>query len=106
MRILLPQLFIMLLALGISFLPAFCFADTPDAGKETELICSQTGSEMEFIPVNLEGEIPLSNARPCLLPTLQHTTVLLPVNAATYRIIFCKKACFAGQVCACLPLRL
>ncbi|MDD3953728.1 MAG: hypothetical protein PHY82_07430 [Lentisphaeria bacterium] len=104
MRILLPQLVIMLLALGISSLPAFCFADTP-ASKETELVCSQTSSEMEFLPVSLEGEIPRSNARPCLLPTLQHTA-LLPVYAAPYRIIFCKKACSAGQVCACLPLRL
>lgn len=104
MRIILPQLVMMLLALGFSSLPTFCFADKP-TGKEAELICSQTSSEMKFIPVNLEGAIPLSHARPCLLPTLQHTA-LLPANAAPYRIIFCKKACSAGQVCAFLPLRL
>ncbi len=100
----LPQLVFMLLALGISALPTFCFADKP-GGKETELISSQPGSEMEFIPVNLESEIQLSNARPCLLPALQNTAPL-PANAAPYRIIFCKKACSAGKVCAYLPLRL
>lgn len=105
MRILLPQLIIMLLALGISSMPSFCFADKP-SGKDAELICSQTDSEVEFILVSLEEEILLSSdARPCLLPTLQHAA-LLPANTAPYRIIFCKKACSAGQVCAYLPLRL
>jgi|GEM_PF-5900599 hypothetical protein len=105
MRMLLPQLIIMLLALGISSMPTFCFADKP-CSKEAELICSQTDSEVEFIPVSLEGEILLSSdARPCLLPALQHTTTQ-PTNTAPYRIIFCKKACSAGQVCAYLPLRL
>ena len=105
MRSLRPQLIIMLLALGISSMPAFCFADKP-SGKDAELICSQTDSEVEFILVSLEEEIPLSsNARPSLFPTPQHVAIL-PANTAPYRIIFCKKSCSAGQVCAYLPLRL
>ncbi|NMA20119.1 MAG: hypothetical protein GX927_06030 [Lentisphaerae bacterium] len=107
MRSLLPQLIIMLLALGISSMPTFRFADKP-CGKDAELICSQTDSEVEFILVSLEEEIPLSsnsNTRPSLLPAPQHAAPL-SANTTPYRIIFCKKACSAGQVCAYLPLRL
>ena len=100
----LAQLIFMLLALGISSLPAFCFARTP-AGREAELISWQTAGNLEFIPVNLETEILLPESESLFL-TRQQATSLLPVNAGTRQIALCKKAGSFGKYFTCFPLRL
>ena len=65
MRIRLSQLIIMLLALALSWLPAFRL-DQVRERQTAELSASQASGETEFLPVNLECKIIHHSPRQCM----------------------------------------
>jgi len=94
----------MILALGISSLPAFCFYNT-QTSLDAELLSRQIAGKMEFIPAFMESAMHVSGAQPNVV-ILHRQSLILLGKPASLHIILCKKTFSAGQVCAHLPLRL